>query len=142
MDFRIRAISKQDSKKGVAFSKREWAIVNKRRNQLWKIKKKCFVAYDKDRVIGIARLEIIGGAAYLDDFIVSKDGRNRGVGTALIKKFEGYAKRVGCHVACVETNGSLPGAIAFYRKLNYRVEASMKDNRFHTTVIFMKKRLR
>lgn len=137
----IRVPLGEDKEQAHEFSKKEWGIIDKERRERWNVVENEFCAYLNGKVVGTARFEIIGGAAYLEDFIVSDSARRLGVGNALLKKFEMYAKGMGCHVACTETSSNLPHGIKFYEKNGYRTEARLQNNRFHRGVLFMTKRL-
>ncbi len=138
----VKQLPKKDVEQAHGLSKKEWLAVNNSRGISWKVNEKEFGAYIDGKIVGVVRMEIIGGAAYLEDFIVAKAARKHGAGMLLFRKFEEYAKRKGCHVACIETSANLPYAIRFYEKKSYRTEARLKNSRFHTTVLFMTKALR
>ena len=67
-----------------------------------------------------------GGCCYISYLWVDEAERGRGVGTALIKAAEQYAKSVGCPRMLLATHDFQ--APAFYERLGYQKEAVVRDH--------------
>ena len=138
----VKMLTKKDAKLAHDVSEKVWNEVNNARHVKWVVKYKKFCAYLDGKVVGLAVIKLTGGAAYLTNFVVARHARKQGAGTALLNKYEDYAKRMKCHVAVIETSANLPYAVGFYERHGYKTEARLKNNRFHTTVLFMTKALK
>ncbi len=82
--------------------------------------RRVFVAEEGEKILGLATFFILNDFitgrpfAHVDDFIVDKEHRRRGIGTAILDFIKTYAKENGIRV--VELTSSLPltQAHAFY----------------------------
>ena len=61
-----------------------------------------------------------GQVAYIDEIVVAKERRHRGIGTELLSQFERLAENRKCVLISLAT----AGAKAFYEKQEYRSKAS------------------
>ena len=92
---------------------------------------KCYLAIEDDKVIGV----IIGMVGTYDEYdyldykcpkrgvvqelIVSKNSRSKGIGRKLIEKMEEYFKSIGCEYVIIEVFAYNDLAIKFYCKHGY-----------------------
>ncbi len=58
---------------------------------------------------------------YLDDFAVTKDCRNRGIGSELIRTAESYASDIGIHAVLLHVEKTNASAMRFYERAGYSV---------------------
>lgn len=89
------------------------------------------VAYDDDKVVGIATMSVTMGAgirknAYLEDFVVDSSIRARGVGSALWEAMEQWGREKGCKEFEFTCGHGRETAQAFYVKHG----ASIYDTNF------------
>jgi len=84
------------------------------------------VIEDKDRLIGHATLRIIpefwlkGKMGIIDDVVIDKEYRGRGLGKKLMKEIENIAKKKKIKTLILYTESYRPAAIKLYEKLNYQ----------------------
>ena len=133
-------IKKATKKEADKFAKEEWKKFNKEKNYNWKEEEFHFLAYENAKPVGYICFEFNGGAAYLGQFIILRDSRNKGIGNKLLKKFEKTAKEKKCHLAYLETSEKNYEAIQFYKKNNYKITAEFPNNKFHLTWYILEKR--
>lgn len=93
--------------------------------ELWRITNHSLVAYEGDRVVGGAVFKIEAGVGKLDELLVARRERGKGVGSKLLTRFEEMCGAAGCHKVRLVTLLSSP-APAFYEKHGYRVEATLR----------------
>src|SRR3989338_7570404 len=127
----LKQVSQKNKKKVDSFNIKEWEKHNKENNYLYKEKKFWFAAYYGKEILGHVYGNTNGGVAYLDDLIVSKKYRNKGIGKILLRKFEEIAKKRKCHVCLLSTTDNHSAAIKFYKKNGYSTEATLKDMYWH-----------
>lgn len=142
MKTKVRKANKKDEKIVERFRSREWYKFNKEQGYSWDQKKYSLIALENKKLIGFAKFKITGGASYLNELIVSKEFRGKGIGNLLIKRFEEFSKNKGCHVVYLETSNKHKTALKFYKKQGYKKVATLKDNKFHFTWYFFEKRLK
>ncbi len=58
---------------------------------------------------------------YLDDFSVTEEYRNRGIGTKLLESAESCAKEMGVNTLCLHVEKTNAAALRLYRRLGYEV---------------------
>lgn len=63
-----------------------------------------------------------GGFLYLDDFSVTETHRNRGIGTALLRRAEAYARERGLRLVRLHAEKSNLSAQRLYRRLGFAIE--------------------
>jgi predicted N-acetyltransferase YhbS len=97
-----------------------------------------FVAVVGDKIVGAVRYKKSGNALYLYKLAVLKTFRNRGVGSALVKKVEEAAKRAGCGKVLLDCarEKKLPG---YYKRMGYETDGIKKHLDHHD--VFMSKRI-
>lgn len=82
------------------------------------------VASDDDNIIAFLSIEVHHEDTeyiYLDDLSVTKQYRNKGIGTELIQKAEDYAKEINIHEICLHVEKSNSGAFRLYERLGYEI---------------------
>ena len=100
---------------------------------------KCiYVAEINGTVEGYISIEIHRedkGFVYLDDFSVSEEYRGKGIGTALIKKAEHFAKENRIYTVVLHVESANNGAFKLYNKLGYCVSEE-QDDRYRMIKLF------
>ena len=82
-----------------------------------------YVAEDND-VVAFLSVEVhhdMGGYIYLDDFSVTEAYRSKGIGSALIRAAESYAKEIGMPVIILHVEKTNRSAMRFYERMGYSV---------------------
>lgn len=80
---------------------------------------KYFASIKEKRVIGFISLKSKLEDLYIDLFVVDKDHRRKGIGSALLKKAENWAFKKGYQTLKVATQDKNIASIATYQKLGY-----------------------
>lgn len=89
----------------------------------------CVVALDGDRVIGLGSLSVRpclwhgGWMGFVDELVVDRDHRGRGVGSRLLAHLERRAAELGCTRIELDTAPGREAAIAFYRGRGFDTRA-------------------
>ena len=90
-----------------------------------------FVAEDNTSIVGVATLYILPNIrhgwyrGHVEDFIVSKKERGKGVGTALFHEVKKYCKNNGIKVIKLDSGLELKNAHKFYEKNGGRFTEKM-----------------
>ena len=63
---------------------------------------------------------------YLDDLSVTKEYRNKGIGTKLIKTAESYARKISIPTICFHVEKTNTNAFRLYQRLGYNVYQDQK----------------
>lgn len=82
------------------------------------------VAIDEDKIIAFLSIEVHHKDEeyiYLDDLSVTKQYRNKGIGTKLIQNAESYAKDINIHKICFHVEKSNTVAFRLYQRLGYEI---------------------
>ena len=82
-----------------------------------------YVAED-DQVIAFLSVEVHHDPVnhvYLDDFSVTADYRNKGIGSALIRAAEAYAGQIGSRAVILHVEKSNTSAMRFYERSGYSI---------------------
>lgn len=82
------------------------------------------VAIDEDKIIAFLSIEVHHKDEeyiYLDDLSVTKQYRNKGIGTKLIQNAEAYAKDINIHEICFHVEKSNTAAFRLYQRLGYEI---------------------
>ena len=82
------------------------------------------IAIDDDKIIAFLSIEVHHEDEeyiYLDDLSVTKQYRNIGIGTKLIRNAEAYAKDINIHEICFHVEKSNTEAFRLYRRLGYEI---------------------
>jgi len=95
---------------------------------------KCFIAEEKNKVIGFITIYSKDGEAELGWMGVGTEWRNQGIGKKLVKRIETEAKRLGIKVLRVKTVGETKPkykpyiqTVAFYKSCGFEVEKKEKE---------------
>lgn len=89
-----------------------------------------FAAFDGNRMIGYAAIEVINfGVAYLGWIAVLKEYQKKGVGRKLIQTVENWCKKEGLHKIELETQ--IKDLVSYYEKLGYVSEGLRKNSWQH-----------
>ena len=82
------------------------------------------IAVDGEKMIAFLSIEVHhedGEYIYLDDLSVTKQYRNKGIGTELIRKAEDYAREINIPVICFHVEKSNTAAFRLYERLGYGI---------------------
>ena len=82
-----------------------------------------FVAEDRT-VVGFLSLEVHHeneDYIYLDDFVVTAEYRNKGIGSALLKAAESYAREINTLKLCLHVEKTNLSAMHFYENSGYAI---------------------
>jgi len=82
------------------------------------------IAIDGSRIIAFLSIEVHREEReyiYLDDFSVTKEYRNNGIGTKMIGDAEAYANGIDIHAVCLHVEKSNTAAFRFYERLGYTI---------------------
>ena len=139
---KIRSLSEDKKKIIDSFILNEWTRYNQENKYVYKEKEFRYVAYLKGKIAGYIFGNTNGGVAYLDDIIVSHKYRGKGIGKILLKKFEEIARKNKCHAYLLATRDKHSGAIVFYKKEGYAVEAKLQNMYWNVNEYYMVKRLK
>ena len=81
-----------------------------------------FVAVSEDgKAVGFSFMEIMGHGVHLDEIDVLPKFGGKGIGTALVKKVCGWAKKNNYPVVTLTTYKEIRWNAPFYKKLGFRV---------------------
>ena len=138
---KISEIKKKGLDKLLKWKTKEWIKYGKEAEYSWNDKYYFLAAYN-NKLVGFASIKIVGGVGYLDEVIVSKNYRRKGIGLILLKKIEKIAKDKKCHLVYLSTSERYKTAVPFYIKAGYKKAAVLKNNKFHDSWYFFEKRLR
>lgn len=116
------------------FLKQEWATVDVDRAaatalRAWRRQEYCLAAYDGDEIVGAAVYRILGGVAHLENLIVTRGRRRRGLGGCLLEEFIRRAEALGCHKLTLRA-AETDELVRFYRRHGFEVEARFADDVF------------
>ena len=82
------------------------------------------IAIDEDRIIAFLSIEVHHEEEeyiYLDDLSVTKQYRNKGIGTQLLHNAESYAKEISIPVICLHVEKTNTAAFRLYERLGYEL---------------------
>lgn len=82
------------------------------------------IATDEDKIIAFLSIEVHHEEEeyiYLDDLSVTKQYRNNGIGTRLIRNAESYAKEINIPTVCLHVEKSNEAAFRLYERLGYKI---------------------
>ena len=100
-------------------------------NKVWKEQDFVFKAVEKGEIIGSAYGKFSAGVLYIDDLIIKKNKRGKGIGKKLMEKVLGWGKDMAAHKAYLVTkkeDNSM--ARSFYEKLGFLKKGEFK-NHYH-----------
>jgi len=82
------------------------------------------IAVDDEKIIAFLSIEVHHEEEeyiYLDDLSVTKQYRNNGIGTKLIRNAENYAKELNISTVCLHVEKSNTEAFRLYKRLGYTI---------------------
>lgn len=82
-----------------------------------------FVALDEGQIVGFASLDVLDGAAYLDQLSVHRVSMRRGIGRFLLRRAYTWARYMGSSVLFLTTYGHVPWNRPFYEREGFSVVA-------------------
>lgn len=134
-------IVKRKSEKIKKFEEREWPIPNREHfgRDVGYTDRICrIVAVENNKIVGVLKLIMKGGVAYVDMLLVSNRLKRRGIGRQLIARAEGIAKKNKCHKITLETGRNWE-SVKFYRAMGFKITNTLKNHLFRQDyVIFTK----
>ena len=93
------------------------------------------IAVDQGKIVAFLSIEVHHEAEefiYLDDFSVTKQYRGQGIGTAMIRAAEGYARETHIPAICFHVEKSNTAALRLYQRLGYGIHED-QGNRYLMT---------
>ena len=132
---------KEIPKEKTEFFEKEWKDFDEEIGIRWKKEKAVFGAFQNRKLIGYATLDVTGGVGYVRKLLVAKAFRGQGIGEALIKRVEDDCRKRGCHKLTLKTTERHKTALELYKRLGYRTEAMLENDKFKLAWHLMSKRL-
>ncbi|MGI8420434.1 MAG: GNAT family N-acetyltransferase [Candidatus Levyibacteriota bacterium] len=123
------------------FEEKEWSVLDKEhygRTFDWTKKQFKITISDDNNVVGSLVMGIVVGVAHIENIIVTKLYRRKGIGKMLIQKGEELAKENNAHKIYLET-GKTWNLIAFYEPLGYKITADLPNHYAHVDFVQMTK---
>ncbi|MFN2167498.1 MAG: GNAT family N-acetyltransferase [Anaerolineae bacterium] len=133
-----------DEKEVDRFLREEWPLSDEEtfgRETQWIADPFALILIQRRRVVAVLKGHFLGGLASVDEFIVGRDFRGRGIGAHLLERFEKEARLRGCTRIVLRTvKGGR--AESFYRRLGYERECVQLDYEFGEDFVRLARRLR
>jgi|SRR3989344_1200616 len=123
------------------FTEKEWRGVDMEhygKSIQWIEKLFVFKAELDGKIAGVVTGDVSAGVLHIDDLIVAKEARGKGVGRALMKKAEEFGVGEGAHKAHVSTGVGWQ-AENFYQKLGYKQVAILPKHHFDVDFVIYEK---
>ncbi|MFC2143015.1 GNAT family N-acetyltransferase [Candidatus Aenigmatarchaeota archaeon] len=128
--------------KNVKFFEQDWKHADSEHDLPWENEEKeVYFLYDNENPVAYMILKFQGGVCDLNEFLVKKEHRKKGIGKILIKESEKLAVNRGCHKLRIKTSEKHIIALEFYKKLGYEIEAELKNDKFKINWYILSKRL-
>ncbi|MCR4404556.1 MAG: GNAT family N-acetyltransferase [Candidatus Acetothermia bacterium] len=121
------------------FAAKEWQRYNAEVGVTWDSRRYYLLAEVGGLPVGLAAFHLVGGVGHLDQLLVAKECRGRGLGSRLLREFERLCRAEGCHKLTLET--AEYQARAFYERHGFKVACALRDNKFHYDWHLMEKGL-
>lgn len=112
------------------FSEKEWAIADTEhfgKPTRWHEKNSYIKAQDNGEIIGMLHYSIKAGVIEIITLIVSHEHRNKGIGTALLKRIEKLAQKEKVHKLYVITGKGWKSE-DFYKKIGFIQTGELKKH--------------
>ena len=125
-------VTRASRKSTIAFSIKEWHkldVPHYGRRIEFNEQTFRFKATENGNVVGLISGKHVSGVVYIDQIITAEKARRRGIGTVLIRRVEEFGRKVGAHKLWLMT-GKDWSENAFYKKLGFRIEATLSDHHF------------
>jgi GNAT superfamily N-acetyltransferase len=112
------------------FLDREWKPVNESvfgryDPRMWDVQRYALAAYEDERIVGAAVFKIEAGLGKVSQIITAADRRGKGLGGALLARFEDICRRERCHKASLKTYWNSE-AQRFFQKHGYVLEGVLR----------------
>ena len=91
------------------------------------------VAEQNSNVVGYLGMKPVLDEGYISNVAVTASSRGKGVGSALLKKLDCYAKSNGIKTISLEVRPSNTAAISLYEKFGYKLVGRRKNFYSHPT---------
>ncbi len=134
-------ISKSTNEEIKEFRDKEWVDADIKyygKSAGWIDEDYVFKAGEDGKTVGIIAGKYQEGVLYIDDLIVAKGKRHSGVGKALVKKAEEFAKEKGGHKAYLIT-GKTWEVGKFYESLGFVKTGDLKNHYRHVDFVIYEK---
>jgi len=136
------SIKRAQKKDIINFKNKEWRKFNKTLGRIIIPHRICFVALAKNKVVGSIEVSIWGGVVCIDNLIVAGKFRGKGIATLLLKKIEDLALKKKCHKLTLRTSEDHKEAISLYKKLGFKIDAIIKEDKFHRDWYYLAKKIK
>lgn len=126
------------------FVKSEWPDVDEELYGIrdWVEKDFLFKADENGVVVGSIMGKYAAGVLYIDDLIVAKTQRGKGIGKMLMVKAEEWGKTMGAHKSYLITKKEgNKSARKFYDNLGYSATGEFKNHYYHFDFVIYEKSL-
>ncbi|GAB4157747.1 MAG: GNAT family N-acetyltransferase [Candidatus Dojkabacteria bacterium] len=100
-----------------------------------------FIMREHGKIVGMAEVSIETNVACLEGLLVDETIRGQGIGTALLKKVEAFARTKGCTKIWLATGKDWKAA-SFYKKHGFEITAVLKEHVFNQDEVLMTKFLK
>lgn len=97
-----------------------------------------FKATEDKEILGVIIGKFSAGVLYIDDLVVAKDYRGKGIGKLLIQKAENFGKEMGGHKAYLFT-GDGWDAEKFYQNTGYKKTGTLLNHFLHKDFVIYEK---
>lgn len=141
-DLRIVASDGRD-REVVRFRREEWPAADEEilgRTYKWNMQRLTLTAREDRAMVGILTAAFVGGVATLEELLVQRGRRGRGIGSALLTAFEREARARRCHKISLRTPLGAR-AESFYRRHGYRREGVITRHHFLHDYLSLRKDL-
>lgn len=129
------------SKKWTDFEKKEWKKADTEHyGKPLKWDKRAFKISAREglKLIGILRMNVKEGVAFIDALIVAEEYRGKTVGEQLMQRAEQIALENKAHKIYLQT-GKKWKSLPFYLKLGYKITSNLPNHYFHTDFVELTK---
>lgn len=121
------------------FAKKEWAVINKRFNFIPFRKTFFFATYLDKKLVGYAKVHIMGGLAEIAHIIIKDEMTDLGIGSKIMSFIETWAKKKNCRKIVLETAEKYKKTIKFYKKHGYKIDAVLPNYYYGCDWYYMSK---
>ncbi len=137
-------VGRGDEKDLARFLREEWPLSDEEtfgRETQWIADPYALILKQRRKVLAVLKGHFLGGLASVDEFIVGRDYRSRGIGADMLARFEEEARRRGCARIVLRT---VKGGRAedFYRRMGYERECVQLDYEFGEDFVRLTHRVR